>query len=615
MKILALLSLVIYLVRSQKTSNDLKVDYYVNNIEAALKAAQTYQPRKNNSDLLGNTQNSTTIDYGEFDFIVVGSGSSGSAFAARMSEIAKFNILLLEAGEFDDDLTKLPYLSTLFEISDRNWGYFSTPQQNACLGWKNRQCSFPQGKILGGSGTIDFLTYIRGNKADYDKWASLGNPGWSFNDVLPFFKKLENYQSDHINMNYRGFGGPVDVAYKIPMPNFTISSNAYSEIGIATIEDYNAQKQIGVSRIQRLTHFGERVSGSTAYVRRTFTRYNFNVTLGAFVTKILINNSTKTASGVEFVKRGITYRATARKEVIISAGVVNTPQLLMLSGIGPSNELSKHKIPVIADLPVGRGLRGNVYFDVYFSTNNTVPLISFEDGVREFLKGRGYLTGFQNSVSISFMNTRNNCTTVPNVELTYYAQETIEGQIPALINFIPEVEKFASSLNLHKDVFFEISLLHPKSRGNITLKSSNPSDFPNVNLGMFEEVDDIEVLYESAQIAKALLKTNATKYLNATLVNYDFCSDNEYDSKPYWYCAIKHVAYPSYHWSSSVKMGPKDDPNAVVDNKLRVYGIKKLRIVDRSAVPITLSGTYNPSALMIGEKAADMIKKEYGVST
>ncbi|KAK9871029.1 hypothetical protein WA026_009987 [Henosepilachna vigintioctopunctata] len=532
-----------------------------------------------------------------------------------MSEVESFEILLLEAGNYDDDLTKIPYLTTLLELSDKNWGYFSTPQKNGCFGWKGNRCSFLQGKVLGGSGSIDCLAYIRGNRDDYDKWAALGNPGWSFREVLPFFKKMENYQSDKIDLNYRGFGGPANVAYEIPEPDFTITENVYKELGIPIIQDYNAEKQIGVSRIQRLTNYGQAVSGATAYVRPSLTKHNFNLTLTAFVTKILINKSTKTAYGVEFVKNGVTYRATARKEVIISAGVVNTPQLLMLSGIGPSDELAKHKIPIVANLPVGKVFKGNIFFDIYYLVDTVFPLETLEEVVRQFLMGKGVLTNFQNGLSVTFLNTKNNYSSVPNLEITFYSLSSIDQQVPSLTNFIPEVQKFADQFNSRHVVFFEISLLHPKSNGNITLKSNNPSDFPNINLGIFDNVADMDVLYDGIQFIRKILSTKEIQLHHQSLIKYDFCDKYEYDSKDYWYCALKYVAYPGYHWSSSAKMGPLGDPYAVVDYKLRVNGIKKLRIVDRSVVPVTISGHYDPSSLMIGEKAADMIKKEYGVFT
>ncbi|KAK9871030.1 hypothetical protein WA026_009988 [Henosepilachna vigintioctopunctata] len=168
MEILTVLIVVFHLVMCQQTPNDLKVEYYAKNIRNALALAEDYQPRQNNSDLLATNQNASPIDFGEFDFIIVGSGSSGSAFAAKMSEIKTFKILSLEAGDYNDDLTKIPYLSTLFQKSDRNWGYFSSPQKNACFGWIDNRCSFPRGKILGGSSAIDGVDYIRGNKADFD---------------------------------------------------------------------------------------------------------------------------------------------------------------------------------------------------------------------------------------------------------------------------------------------------------------------------------------------------------------------------------------------------------------------------------------------------------------
>ncbi|KAL3284586.1 hypothetical protein HHI36_018743 [Cryptolaemus montrouzieri] len=583
------------LINCNVKEQELKVNYLESLIDSAFRQTEKYEVRKDNRDFFNHGNYTDVIyEYGTFDFIVVGAGSSGSIVAARLSEVEKWNVLLLEAGDWDDDLTDIPYIYNLLQFSDRNWGYYTVPQKNGCFGWKNNKFHYVRGKVLGGSGTINGLGYVRGNKGDYDEWSALGNAGWSFDELLPFFKKMENFESEKIDRKYRGFGGPLNVAYKKPEENLFRVAISASELGFKHVQDYNAGSQLGISRQQRNIEFGRRVSGATAYVRSSIKKHNFNLTLKAFVTKIIIDESTKTANGVLFIKNGIKYRAIARKEVIISGGAINSPQLLMLSGIGPNDELKKHNIKPAAILPVGVQTKDHVLFTIFYRTNYTMPQKSFKELVREYLDGKGMLTNLGNGI-------------------TYYKNTPVPRPIPSIANYIPGVDNYFRSIKENTDFHLRIYLLHPKAVGSLKLKSNNPKDFPLIDSGIFSNEEDLEVIYEAVESISGLEQTAPAKEVDAQKIPMKFCDHHEYKSKDYWYCAIRHIAFPAFHICSTVKMGPKNDPLAVVDHKLKVYGIKNLRVADCSIMPTIISGHTNAVAFVIGEKVADIIKREHNI--
>ncbi|XP_045460088.1 glucose dehydrogenase [FAD, quinone]-like [Harmonia axyridis] len=595
------------------SDESLRIDYLEKLVESAIKQSKTYKIRDSNSDFFGNNAgNNEEIDYGTFDFIVVGAGSSGSVVSSRLSENEKWKILLLEAGAMDDDLSDIPYVWEVLQFSERNWGYNTVPQKHGCFGRHNNQSPYQRGKVLGGSGTINGLGFIRGNKGDYDKWATLGNPGWSYKDLLPFFKKMENFESDQLDPKYRGFAGPLNIYYQVPKDNVSFFESSARELGMKVIEDYNAAEQIGISRRQRTIKFGKRVSGATAYVRPSMNRHNFNLTINALVTKIMIDKATKTATGIRFVKDGKQYVAKASKEVIISGGSINTAQLLMLSGIGPQEELKKHKIKIIADLPVGKKSLDHFELRIYFRTNYTAKKEPFRKLLGEYLRGDGVLTSLDNGKTFTYVNTRNSSASVPNLEMTSYFNNPVDVSIPGITNYKKEVEDYFNTINPQTDLSIDMYVLHPKSTGSVKLKSCDPREFPLVDPGTLVDGDDAQVFLEGIRILDKFEKTETAKKINVTKLKVSFCDQHVEGSDDYWLCVIRNLAVHGGHISSTAKMGPKKDPFAVVDHELKVYGLHKLRVADCSIMPSTISGHTNSIAFAIGEKAADMIRKQYG---
>ncbi|XP_045479896.1 glucose dehydrogenase [FAD, quinone]-like [Harmonia axyridis] len=607
---LFLLTIFYFVNGLDRSNNKLKAKYLEDLVETEVKKAQTYKTRINNEDLLGTASKLT--NYGSFDFIIVGGGSAGSVVANRLTENLNWNVLLLEAGDVNDDYSDMPFVFDASALSDRNWGYLTTPQKNGCYGRVKKQCPYPRGKILGGSGSINGLFYSRGIKADYDRWADAGNPGWSWNEVLPYFKRIENFESEHIDLKYRGFGGPVNVAYIKPE---TVPQRAFieasKEIGIPFVQDYNAADINGASWLQHNIQKGRRVSGANNYVRPAWNRINFNITLRAFVTKILIDPKTKTAIGVEFVKDNIKYVATAKKEVILSGGSINSPQLLMLSGIGPKSELKKHGIQLIQDLPVGQFMKDHIWFlGLHFSSNYVEPLITTKELVSRYLGGVASL----HQRSVSYFNSRNWTSPIPNIELSFAPPFPTELYFPSFDNADQEIRLFDSKINKSTDWQFQLSLVHPKSSGNLKLKSSDPNDFPLIDSALFDDPEDIEDLYRAIEIALSLANTSTGRKFNLELnLNIPSCPDKYARRQPrrFWYCVLRQIALPAYHLSSTVKMGPPSDPLASVNHELKVYGVNNLRVIDVSIVPSTVTGHINAQAFLIGEKGADLIKKDH----
>ncbi|XP_045480484.1 glucose dehydrogenase [FAD, quinone]-like isoform X2 [Harmonia axyridis] len=607
--VLALLLVFFVGVKNEKDSAlELKIDYYEALIKKGVKDALNHKPRIDNSDFLSNVDETQIHDYGKFDFIVVGAGSSGAVVASRLSENQNWKILLIEAGDQENDLSEIPGMHTILPNSDKDWGYKTTKQKNGCLGMIGDKCPYARGKSVGGSGAINGIMYIRGHKEDYDKWEQLGNPGWSYQNITYYFKKSENSQISDAETDYHGFAGPINNCYSTPeSPLVQAFIDANKELGSNYI-DVNGGQSEGVGRCQSSALFGKRVSAASSYLQPALNRVNLNLTTKALATKILIDK--EKTRGVLFAKNGKMYKALADKEVIISGGAINTPQLLMLSGIGPSEELKKHNINVIKVAPVGKTMRDHIAFNqVFFKTNHTEELIPLRDQIRDYLHGYGVLTTSFSSKALSFKKFGDN-----QIEYILVSPSGRAKKIGAPRNYNKDVVEFLKTFDGSSNIVLSTILLNPKSTGGITLKSANPLDFPEVDIGIFSSEEDLGTLYEGVRYAQKLGRTEAFQKFNVRQ-NFKFqaCEQHGYDTKEFWFCAMRYLAFNGYHMSSTARMGPKDDPMAVVDSELRVYGVENLRVIDCSIMPDTVSGHTNAIAFAIGEKGADMIKNHYSV--
>lgn len=484
------------------------------------------------------------------------------------------------------------------------------------------QCALAAGKGLGGGTAINGMMYTRGNIKDYDLWADLGNDGWCYKDVLPYFLKAEDADLKHFDHKYHNHGGPLHIEHPRYQTELTPNLlSAAKELGIEIV-DYNGKEQLGLGVLQFNAKKGKRHSTAQAYLEPAMKRPNLDVQPLSHVIKILITPHNKEATGVLYLKDGKLHAAKARKEVILSAGTVNSAQLLKLSGIGPKEELEHFEIPIIKDLPVGLSLKDHIaFFGLDFIYNGTYqPKVQDKeyDPVLDYLKnGNGILTSTGPEI-ISFFKTKASKQTInlPDIELFF---------VHKVLTSTPELNPFRIKQQVFDSLWKPVEgktaintavvLLHPKSTGSVKLQDKDPLHLPIVDLNQLTDPDDhdLETLVEGVKEAAKIFDSKTMLDLGLTLNPNPIsgCESYKVGSDEYWKCAIKHLSISLRHVVGTAKMGPVTDKEAVVDNKLRVYGVHKLRVADASVIPVTLTGHTMAPAVMIGEKASDLIKNDW----
>jgi choline dehydrogenase len=527
----------------------------------------------------------------EFDYVIVGAGSAGCVLANRLSADGKNSVLLLEAGPKDSHVwihVPLGY-GRLFKEKTVNWMYQTEPEP----GLDGRSVFQPRGKVLGGSSSINGLLYVRGQHEDYDRWRQRGNTGWGYDDVLPYFKKAENQERGADG--FHGVGGPQPVSnltHADPLSAAFIA--AAVETGIPRNHDFNGTTQEGAGFFQTTTRYGRRASTAVAYLRPARGRSNLHVETSALAQRILFDG--RRAVAVEYHKAGSLRTARARKEILVSGGAYNSPQLLQLSGIGPADLLRKHGIDVVLDAPgVGHDLQDHLQVRMVMRCAKPITLNDVVNSpVRKVLAGLKYAALRTGPLSIAAGTSGAFFKTSPRL-----ATPDIQ------IHFLPfSTDKMGEKLHSFSGFSASVCQLRPESRGSLRIRSADPWVPPEIRINYLSTEADRRANVEGLKILRKILQAPALRPYVVEEVDPGIKVSS--DEALLAYCRARGSTI--YHPTSTCRMG--SDPLAVVDQRLRLRGIQGLRVVDASVMPDLVSGNTNAAVIMIAEKASDMILED-----
>ena len=524
-----------------------------------------------------------------FDYVIVGGGSAGCVLASRLSEDPKVSVCLLEVGGPDKSLLiHMPAgVVAMVPTKINNWAFETVPQ----AGLNGRRGYQPRGKTLGGSSSINAMLYVRGHRRDYDHWARLGNPGWSYDEVLPYFRKAEHNET--WRNEFHGQGGPLNVTeLRSPSSLNQRFLQAAQNQGLPLNADYNGAEQFGAFMYQVTHKNGERCSAAKGYLTPHLSRPNLKVMTQVLTEKVLLEQGR--AIGVKARVDGTVQEIRARREVILSAGAFGSPQLLQLSGIGPGAWLQQHGIATQVDLPgVGENLQDHIdYVFTYRTRSDTDTLgVSLSGGLRvvrgvsQWKRERQGLMTTSVAESGAFVRSR------PDVEVPDLQLVFVQGI----------VDDHARKLHLGHGFSCHVDVLRPRSRGSVRIASPDPAAAPLIDPAFLADEEDLELLMIGADLQRRILDDPAFDDVRGQpLYALD---QNDRDALEQ---DIRNRADTQYHPVGSCRMGP--DPMAVVDAQLRVHGVQGLRVVDASIMPTLIGGNTNAPTIMIAEKAADLIR-------
>jgi choline dehydrogenase len=527
----------------------------------------------------------------EFDYVIVGAGSAGCALAARLSEDPEISVCLLEAGPPDTHpLIHVPF-GILWMMHSRtlNWRYYTAPQARL----NRRRLFWPRGRTLGGSSSSNAMCYTRGHPADYDAWRDLGNPGWGYADLLPYFRRAEHRERGE--SDFHGTGGPLTVApLRSPNPLSLAFVEAAVSAGYRRNEDFSGPEQEGVGLYEVTQVNGQRCSSARAYLRPAAGRANLAVLTRAQATRVLFQG--RRARGVAFRGEGTQRQATARREVILSGGAINSPQLLLLSGVGPGSALQGLGIPVVHHLPgVGKNLQDHL--DVTVVQACTRP-VSYGLTPATALRGLADI--------VRYLVSRRGMYTTNAAEAGGFVKSAPEEALPDLQFHFTTAPLSNHGLDvkflLQQGYTLHVCHLRPRSRGEVRLAGTDPLAHPVIEPNYLDHPADLEKLVLGVKVARRILAAPAFDAYRGEELRPGPGVRSDEEIREF----IRERAETIYHPAGTCRMGA--DPLAVVDPELRVRGLEGLRVADASIMPLLPGGNTNAPAIMIGEKAADLIR-------
>lgn len=540
----------------------------------------------------------------EYDYIIVGSGSAGSVLANRLSEHSGVSVLLLEAGGNENLISDIPIAYQLLQKSRLDWSYQTTPQKHACFGLSGRSSFWPRGKVLGGTSVLNVMLYTRGNPNDYDQWPE----GWKWADVFPYFLKSENNKDFDIATNgfhslERGFLDVGRAPFVSPLGRAFVQSAP--DLGYPILRDLNGPSQSGFAIPQTTNRNGARCSTAKAFLYPAHKRPNLDILAYSMVTKVLFN-SDRRAIGVEFDRFKLSHTVFARREVILSAGAINSPQLLLLSGVGPAKDLQRLGIPVVADLPVGLNLQDHIYpGGIHFLIDKPVSLnhkriFTLSNLINYFTKGVGPLTstGVDGLAFLSTPHMFEDHRDWPDIQMHMVPADVVADggrYLRYLAGLSEAVWPYYRQIRNVPSFSIDPVLLRPKSRGHIRLRSRNPYDHPLIDPNYLSHPDDVSTTIEGMKLAIQIgLSEPFRRAFNSRLFTLPVpgCQQLVFLSDPYLECVARVLTWTIYHPVGTCKMGRSErDSSAVVDTQLRVLGgIRGLRVADASIMPTIVSG-------------------------
>jgi choline dehydrogenase len=527
------------------------------------------------------------VDGEEFDVVVVGAGSAGCALAGRLTEDPALRVLLLEAGG-PDDVLEVQIPAALYKVwrTRRDWNYTTEPQP----GLGGRRLFWPRGKLIGGSSSINAMIYMRGAAADYDEWAALtGDPSWSYEHVLPLFRRMEDNARGADR--FHGVGGPLRVEdLRSPHPWTRAVIQSAVAAGYPRNDDFNGAEQEGVGQYQVTQRRGRRWSAADAYLHPAERRANLTVRTHAFTTRVLVENGR--ATGVEYRCKGERFTVRAAREVVLAGGAVNSPQLLMLSGIGPAGHLREVGVDVVHDLPgVGAGLQDH-------------PLVPVIWNVRS---GRSLFRAESPSGYAQWFGARRGPLSSNLAEAGLFTRSAADLSAPDLqFHFLPVKFWRQAEVDPDVDAFTAATVLvHVHSRGSVRLRSADPTWAPAIDAGYLTDERDLDALVAGVEKAREIAAAGPL----AAVLAEEWSPGGTVRTRDELRRSVRETLESLYHPVSSCRMGPDDgsDELAVVDPQLRVRGVEGLRVVDASVMPTLVRGNTNAPTIMIAERAADLI--------